>query len=142
MGLLKLALYSAVAFYSFRSVQRVARVAVKVSVPRGSLLDKVKGSTFKDAYRASAQIKVKGKKKQASSTVPVLASHFFSCPVFANFERHLLKIVLRCPEPDLESSNFLRGEKFYVWTVLERTEEEILLGWEAPFNLPLSGTTW
>ncbi len=60
-------------------------------------------------------------------------------------ERPILRLLLGCPVPagDLFSAAFHKGETYYLWTVVGRKENEILLEWRSPLKiLPFWGTTW
>ncbi len=145
MGLVKLAVLSAGGYWAFRSVQGISRAVPACHVPGKSMLATAVSSARKEGrgtYADAYKIELPAKLRQHRPDMAQVSRGFFSCPVFYNFERHVLKLALRCPEPVLQVKEFAVGETAYVWKVEKRTREEIIMSWDAPWNLKASGTTW
>jgi len=153
MGLFKIAVVSAIGVYSVRSVYRVNQFVKQVNVPRHSLLDKYsqkpnnKYKEYKDAYKIDLPPRFKLLKNTGSVNelyVHDFARNFFTCKIFCNIERPIIKLISRDYAADDTVLNygafkFQTKDKILLWRVISREKNEILMKWEFGGG---SGTTW
>ena len=146
MGFFKLCVLTAGGVFAYRSVQRVNGLAKSITVPKGSTLYKLasKQPSYVDAYKVELPSRFKLIKGSGGNHLNVtdLARSFYGSKVFSNFEHYLLVYLARAQNPDLDGCQFKRGETVYVWKVVEKTEQEILLTWTLRDGGKVLGSTW
>ncbi|XP_059086900.1 uncharacterized protein LOC131883441 [Tigriopus californicus] len=65
---------------------------------------------------------------------------FYTCPVFQNLERHVLKGLVGGGDPQFDGRPLKCGTTYYkLWTITQITDEQILLKWKYG---AFSGYTW
>ena len=74
--------------------------------------------------------------QQDKSDVNMYVKLFYSSMVF-KAEKTIMRTLFKQPEPDL--SNFDVGHTVYVWKVVDRNEQEVLMAWQVGF---VKGSTW
>ena len=81
--------------------------------------------------------------RAAHSNLPIRVDDFarslYESFVFRSFEKPLLKLAFSLKEPSLEHIQFGPGDKVLLWTVTERTSNEIVLEWQSG---GFRGCTW
>ena len=81
--------------------------------------------------------------RAAHSNLPIRVDDFarslYESFVFRSFEKPLLKLAFSLKEPSLEHIQFGPGDKVLLWTVTERTSNEIVLEWKSG---GFRGCTW
>ena len=74
--------------------------------------------------------------QQDNSDVNTYVKLFYSSMVF-KAEKTIMRTVFKQPEPDL--SNFYVGHTVYVWKVVDRNDQEVLMAWQVG---SVKGSTW
>ena len=74
--------------------------------------------------------------KQDKSDVDTYVKLFYSSMVF-KVEKTIMRTLFKQPEPDL--SNFEVGHTVYLWKVVDRNDQEILMAWQVG---SVKGSTW
>ena len=138
MGIIKALVVSAAGFWSAKAVSRLNVRVQRIPVPALSSLLRwadESGDFFADAYVIELPKRIQYSNIQLE--VSDLARAFFSSKAFCAVERPLLKLFVSNKKPFLYDFNL--GQQIWVWTVVERTSDEILLEWQ---HNNTRGLTW
>ena len=150
MGLLRNALFGVPATvfitYCYCGMRHINGVVKQINVPQSTLLSRHFRNSrtsrpdqrhFADAYKIDLPKRFELLKNTPDEfDVNQYATIFFSSPIF-RIQKVVLKIIRGVPEPDL--SQFIIGQKIYVWKVVDRNKREILLSWQ---DGKVAGYTW
>ena len=137
MGLVKVVLVSAAGIWSARAISRLNHQVKRIPAPALSSLvqsSQYKGDFYADTFVVPLPNRVAFSNIQITATD--VATAFFRSQVFSIGEKPLLKLVFSLKEPELK---FFLGERILLWSVIERSRDEVLLEWSSG---NFRGLTW
>ena len=134
---------SSTTLVGYCALRHVKSIVKEISIPKSSILFHHFQTAKRDipdrwhsADAFEAKLPPNLPLKQDKSDVDTYVKLFYSSMVF-KAEKTIMRTLFKQPEPDL--SNFEVGHTVYLWKVVDRNDQEILMAWQVG---SVKGSTW
>ena len=145
MGLITNAtlIVSSTTFVGYYALRHLKTIVKEIQIPKSSILFRHFQRTKQDcperwhsADAFEAKLPANLQLQKDKSDVDTYVKLFYSSMAF-KIEKTIMRVLFKLPEPDL--SKFDVGNSVYLWKVVDRNDQEVLLAWQVG---SVQGTTW